>query len=418
MKILIIAYYYPPCVGIAANRPAAFAQNFSTEHEVKVITRHWTGKENKWMDYLVSNDTPKQNDQISEQLEVIRLPYEAKLRKNNAVKTFWDLLSGKTDSEIDSLQFLPEASEVISEWKPDVLLVSSPPLNIIALAHQLSKLHQLPFVADFRDFENHVILNTQRSSDLKEQILFYFKSKHIKKQLQRSQAITAVNKEIIQYLSKDLQKPSELVFNGFEQDLFDQFIPLEQLKLDYFSISIIGTIYPNQDLDIFLEAFKKVLKERPSAKIRFHFIGTNSIPETGFRIKEALPADKIVLTDRIPRQEAIRFMEQSHLLWQPEMKGYTGMYTGKIFEYLGAKRPILVAPSIGDVLDQLLKETGAGKSFHSSDEISEYILHKYDEWEAKGFISYEGNNSSISFYSRENQSDRLLHFIQKVIEKQ
>lgn len=110
MKILIIAYYYPPCVGIAANRPAAFAENFSIENEVKVITRHWTGNENQWMDYLISNDTPKQNEHVSERLEVIRLPYREKLRKNNSVKTLWDTFSGKVDSEIDSMQFLPEAS--------------------------------------------------------------------------------------------------------------------------------------------------------------------------------------------------------------------------------------------------------------------------------------------------------------------
>lgn len=110
-------------------------------------------------------------------------------------------------------------------------------------------------------------------------------------------------------------------------------------------------------------------------------------------------------------------MEQSHLLWQPEMKGYTGMYTGKIFEYLGAKRTILVAPSLGDVLDRLLEETKAGKSFHSSEEISTYILQKYSEWKENGFIRYEGNDASISFYSREKQSERLLQFIQSVVKK-
>lgn len=417
MKILIIAYYYPPCVGIAANRPAAFAENFSIENEVKVITRHWTGNENQWMDYLISNDTPKQNEHVSERLEVIRLPYREKLRKNNSVKTLWDTFSGKVDSEIDSMQFLPEASGLIANWKPDVLLVSSPPLNIITLADQLSKEYDLPYIADFRDFENHIILNSQKATDPKERILFYFKSKHVKANLRRANAITAVNREIIDYFQKDLQKPVELIFNGFEQDLFDRFIPLEQLKLDYFTVSIIGTIYPSQDLGIFLDAFQKILQKNPEISMRFQFIGTNSLPEIGSRIREALPSDKILLTERIPRHEAIRYMEQSHLLWQPEMKGYTGMYTGKMFEYLGAKRPILIAPSLGDVLDRLLEETKAGKSFHSSDEISDYILHQYNEWEKNGFISYEGNDASISFYSRENQSQRLLHFIQHAIEK-
>lgn len=417
MKILILSYYYPPCVGIAPNRPAAFAQNFSAGNEVKVMTRHWTGTENNWTDYLISNPSPKQIEKVNENLEVIRLPYREKFRKNNAARTLWDAFSGKADSEIDSMQFLPEASELIARWKPDVLLVSSPPLNIIALAERLSTIHGIPFVADFRDFENHIILNTQKNTDLKERILFYFKSKHIVKKLQHSSGITAVNRQIIDYFQKEVKKPAALVFNGFEQDLFEQFVPVNALKLELFTISIIGTVYPNQDLDIFLNAFRKILQTIPHAKIRFQFIGTNSIPETGSRIKEALPADKILLTDRIPRREAIGYMEQSHLLWQPEMKGYTGMYTGKIFEYLGAKRTILVAPSLGDVLDQLLEETEAGKSFHSSDEIAAYILRKYTEWEETGFTLYEGNDTAISFYSREKQSERLLDFIRSVVKK-
>ena len=355
MKILILSYYYPPCVGIAPNRPAAFAQNFSLENEVKVVTRHWTGTENKWTDYLISNPSPKQTEKVNGNLEVIRLPYQEKLRKNNAARTLWDAFSGKADSEIDSMQFFPEASDLITRWKPDVLLVSSPPLNIITLAEKLSSVHQIPFIADFRDFENHIILNTQKTAGLKERILFHFKSKHISKRLLHSIGITAVNSQIIEYFQQKVKKPAALVFNGFEQDLFEQFVPVEALKLEHFTISIIGTIYPNQDLDIFLNAFQKVLQTIPDIKVCFQFIGTNSIPETGSRIKEALPADKLLLTDRIPRREAISYMEQSHLLWQPEMKGYTGMYTGKIFEYLGAKRTILVAPSLGDVLDRLLE---------------------------------------------------------------
>ncbi|WP_294671976.1 hypothetical protein [uncultured Fluviicola sp.] len=417
MKILILSYYYPPCVGIAPNRPAAFAQNFSRENEVKVITRHWTGTENQWTDYLISNPSPKQTEKVHENLEIIRLPYREKLRKNNAVRTLWDVLSGKADSEIDSVQFFSEASELVNYWKPDVLLVSSPPLNIVTLAAKLSAIHEIPFVADFRDFENHIILNTQKTTDLKERILFHFKSKHIVKKLRHSSGVTAVNREIIEYFKKQIRKPAELIFNGFEQNLFEQFIPVEALKLELFTISIIGTVYQNQDLGIFLEAFQKVLQTIPDAKIRFQFIGTNSIPEMGARIREALPADKILLTDRIPRQEAIRYMEQSHLLWQPEMKGYTGMYTGKIFEYLGAKRTILVAPSLGDVLDKLLEETQAGKSFHSNEEIAAYILQKYTEWEETGSTRYEGNEESISFYSREKQSERLLDFMRSVVKK-
>ena len=414
-KILILAYYYPPCVGIAANRPAAFANDFSQTNEAKVVTRHWLGTENQWEDYLISVNNQQTSELINERLEVIRTPYQSKLKKPNKLRTFCQLLAGKLDPEIDATQLLLPAQQLLSRWKPDVILVSSPPLNIVQVGASLSKQFNIPLIADFRDFENDFTLNPTSTKTILERLKFSITKYYTKKLCSQAVGITAINQEFCTYLGKLTNKPTRLIFNGFEASIFSKITSLDKLVSTHFSISIIGTVYENQEYEIFLKAFKKVIEALPNGKIQFNFIGTETIPEIGQAIRESIPASLLNLTPRINRNEALIHLANSHLVWQPEMVGFTGVYSGKIFEYLGAKRIILVAPSQGDVLDVLLQETNAGFSFETAESIAEFIIIKYREWEISGFIPYEGNDLSIQQYSRENQSLNLLHFINQFL---
>lgn len=414
MKILIITYYFPPCSGIAPNRPNSFANDFSKDHEVKVITRHWDGDENKWEDYLQSSNQSKEIEKVHDQLEIIRLPYRSKVRKSNKFRTIIDLMRGKVDSEIDGLQFFQEASGTITQWKPDFLLVSAPPLNLVKLASSLHSKHQIPYLVDFRDFENSVILNQSNSMSITDRIGFYYRSKYTLKYLNNCTYIYSVNEEIANYFKSHLKKPTKVILNGYEASIFEHFKDLNDLDTNLFNVSIIGTIYPNQDLNIFLKAFKQVLSKLPDPSIRFNFIGTDSIQEIGDLIRKEIPEKYLLITKRIPRHEALKHLEDSHLVWQPEMPGYKGMYTGKIFEYLGAKRPIMIAPSLGDVLDKLLEETHAGYSFKTAEDITSYILTQYQNWLQTGSVEYNGKSEVISNYSRENQSKKLLNSISQI----
>lgn len=414
-KILILAYYYPPCIGIAANRPAAFANDLSVNNQVKVITRHWNGNEDIWTDYLTSVEKPIEKEKIGQNLEIIRLPFVSKMKRSNKLRTFFHLFNGPLDPEIDGLQLHGYADKIAAEWKPDLVLLSSPPKNLVRVGRLLYKKHRIPFIADFRDFENHIVLRPEKKKSFIESVDFQLVLRQLKKDLKTAAGVTAINNEICQLFLRETKKPVKVIYNGYEESIFKDFIPLEQLRLKHFTVSIIGTVYHNQDLTIFLNAFRQVIDKKPALDIRFNFIGTDTIPEIGQRIKEAIPENYLTITKKIPRASALSYLEKSHLVWQPEMVGYKGVYSGKIFEYLGAKRLIMVAPSAEDVLDKLLQETNAGKSFKTSDEIADYIIDQYETWKKNGFITYNGDDSKIKFYSRENQSDELMNWIHEII---
>ena len=87
------------------------------------------------------------------------------------------------------------------------------------------------------------------------------------------------------------------------------------------------------------------------------------------------------------------------LLWDNPKE--SGVYTGKIFEYLAAQRPIIaIGPSVGGVVKDLLEETGVGIYTSSIQELKEYLLQCYFEYKAKGRVLYNGRRGQIEKYSQ------------------
>ena len=102
--------------------------------------------------------------------------------------------------------------------------------------------------------------------------------------------------------------------------------------------------------------------------------------------------------DCIPKQQ------ESHLLllfnWEDEKA--KGLYSQKIFDYLGAKRPILATGGFhnDDVRDQLLSETGAGYYCCTIDEIKKALLEHYDQFKINQKF-YTGKKDEIEKYCYE-----------------
>jgi len=100
------------------------------------------------------------------------------------------------------------------------------------------------------------------------------------------------------------------------------------------------------------------------------------------------------------------------LLVIPKVEANKGILTGKIFEYLALKRPILaIGPVDGDAA-QILNETGAGKMFDYSDVngISLFLQEKMNEIQKGEQLS---DSSGINKYSRRALTGQLARILEK-----
>jgi hypothetical protein len=127
--------------------------------------------------------------------------------------------------------------------------------------------------------------------------------------------------------------------------------------------------------------FKEFITQNPDVLIQF--VGTTgSGNKISDKIKAAIPAANLLLTNPKLRLEALSMTARSHVLYYIGWKGYRGIYSGKIFEYLGLQRNILLAPSDNDVNAALIDETKSGKVADTIEEMVAVLSGWYQRVEA------------------------------------
>lgn len=99
--------------------------------------------------------------------------------------------------------------------------------------------------------------------------------------------------------------------------------------------------------------------------------------------------------------------------------GGFGIYTGKLFEYLGARRPILMLGPKQGVAAELIREANAGTVVDSSNpqEIKEAILKYYREFERTGDVSYSGKEEVIRRYEHPALAEKLAGILDSLVSR-
>jgi glycosyltransferase involved in cell wall biosynthesis len=83
-------------------------------------------------------------------------------------------------------------------------------------------------------------------------------------------------------------------------------------------------------------------------------------------------------------------------------------YPSKIFEYLQARRPILVIPpDPGGWVTRIIDATRSGVSLASIDEIATQLELWIDEWSARGKVPFRGDANAIDRFSCDAQAAKL-----------
>ncbi|MHC4843459.1 MAG: hypothetical protein ACYTEE_06625 [Planctomycetota bacterium] len=95
-----------------------------------------------------------------------------------------------------------------------------------------------------------------------------------------------------------------------------------------------------------------------------------------------------------------------------------GVYTGKFFEYLAAKRPVLAVGGPKGVVSELLEQTKAG--FHANDllTLKKILSDCYKEYTSTGEVAYRGIEDEINKYSHREMARKFAEVLDLVTEKQ
>ena len=391
MKILIISYFFPPGNAIGAIRVGKLAKYLHTKgHEVRVLTA-----EDDILSQTLPLEVPLDIVFRSAAWQINRLPFMYLKRRNlfkdeGSVETsrlesvggaIYKALFNVPDGQIGWLPFaVQQGRRLIKAWHPDVIYASAKPFTALIVAALLSKMFRVPWIAEYRDLWTDSPYYDQPFGRR-------WLDRCIENVVMRSASgIVTVSEPLANTLQQRFRTPATVSCNGFDPEDYVDVSPAVGGDYRILEIVYTGMIYPGRRDPTSL--FKALVKMGPSREqIRVRFIG-RTLSGVSLLARNEGVSHLIEVSDALPYQECLRAQQNADvlllLLWNDPRE--EGVYTGKLFEYLAAGRPILVLGLESGVAATLVRERGAGHVINDPDLLAKQLQVWLDEKHEKGFL--------------------------------
>lgn len=423
-KVLIVSYAYPPIQAIGALRVASFVRHlpkFGWQPYVLTI------KQGPW----TPTKAPPPSDESQElvcrtpSLDISRVVTSlfgktfrgGGVTRDKATRSQRRSLTRLSLQVYDNLLAFPDSAwpwfylgrgqalEFARRTRPDAILSSSVPLTSHTMASFLQEKLNVPWLADFRDLwsQNCWIDYPPFARRRRERLE--------RMTLRNAAGIVSTSEPHAQELKRLHNKPVRVVANGFEPDDYALPAPL----LPKFTISYTGTLFPGKlDPRLFFTALKSLADEGAIAPDNFQvlFYGLNhDITKKLARLHGVI--DFVHDYGEVPRKRSLEAQKESHALLLLEWTDLQakGGIPGKLFEYLGSRRPILAIGPKGGAIDAILRDTGSGEVVCRVEQIKEKIITLFNAHRKGSPLSSNGSAEKISQYTRERQAEILADFL-------
>jgi glycosyltransferase involved in cell wall biosynthesis len=429
--LLILSYFYPPSSFTGGQRVFAWAKYLHQfGYYPVIITRNWDTPIAEYRDMSRTTGTTIRHEKHAN-FEVYYLPYkgnardriyaaygEKRLRFVRRFLSFFELFLQNYFFAVLPWYNIYRFADAFLKKNPDVtmMIASARPFALFGFCHSLSKKHKIPWIADYRDDWNtsqwHI------PSGLTGKMLSGAEARSEKRWLSNAACIISVSEYYAERIASWVGKQGYVVMNGFDRWDFSDIIPHEK---EQFTIAFSGTLYDTQPVEIFTEAYKRfVASEAGAADIRLVFLGLGMETKQVIRIKMLLAGfeKNFEITARVEKKEALQSLAGCDVFLMFSHENIKGVTSSKIFDYLALSKPVILCPGDDDVLDDLIRSTGAGFIVQTADEIYPLLKHLYGEYKQHGRVSCTTDWSKIAAYSRENQTKRLARVLDDVLRKQ
>ncbi|HOI32608.1 MAG TPA: glycosyl transferase family 1, partial [Bacteroidales bacterium] len=234
------------------------------------------------------------------------------------------------------------------------------------------------------------------------------------KVLKNADALTVVSPGMSKEFTEIYNRNYAVIPNGFDTSDFKK---TEKLNPESgFSLAHIGALVKTRNPLILWKVLNELCKESDafSADLKIKLIGNVDV-----FVRESLQAnelmDKLEILPYLPHEEVVieQMRAQVLLLLINRTPNAHLILTGKLFEYMGAGRPILgIGPVAGDAA-AILKETGAGVmvDFEEEEKLKHYIRSFYQKFQNGSLIN---SPEDIYQYSRYELTRKMANEFDRI----
>lgn len=443
VKILMIAYYFPPDSSSGSFRPFYFASHL---HEMGEELYVLTAREK---DYLP--DQPKDHkllEEIDNEVEIIRTkvyrPREAAIRlrnflfnktKNNRSNacitnsnrfdllnsrlslvqqikdTFTDLLS-TPDPHVGWIpSAVTEGKKIIKSKKIDVIYTTGSPWTSLIIGTILKQMTGKPLVMDFRDpwVANPGFMVRSR-------LIRFIETYMEKKVISFADNIITNTYELKQdFLTRfpKLNKSKvKTISNGFEKYIETKNYDNKKLTLTH-----AGTLYFSRNPRYLLKAAINLIENKVISKenLNIVFLGGISIrdPELETILMHPLLKKVVNILPRLPYRDAVQYQSKSDVLFliQPD---FPLQVPRKLYEYMAFKKPVLGITNPSGATARVIKEKKIGVvAANQTAEIELALKDICERWK-KGALGPLSEHTCNEFFNK-TLTTQLLKVVSEVV---
>lgn len=437
-RILLVSGFFPPYAPTASTRAPTLARYWTEKgYDVRVLAAHNPGKPQVLNHSLPEEavrfvpfpevkalrdvaayhlfgrippvETPGQGARAAsggkpqEGPRLSRLPFRQKL-----ADLYWDLMF-IPDKHLFWVETASRAGlDWTKDWQPDLIYSSGPPHSGHLVAARLSKALKAPWVAELRDEW------AGNPYGLESWLRAFLERRLERNVLGQAQGLVALTVTTRQTLENAYGKPTTLSMNGFDPA---DFVGLEDVPpLDPHKLTIMhaGSIYVGKrDPSSLFAATARLgaLKDRVSLL----FYGEQADSLQSLARQHGVEA-QVTISPPIARQQVLELERRTDVLLMCRWNNPAddGIIPGKLFEYIGAARPILsIGSETGEAAD-IVRKGGFGVVSNDPDVLADQLRAWIAEKEAHPRLP-DVASPHKGRYTRGGQFDLLDRFLSESV---
>lgn len=438
MKILIVAGYFPPYSPASASRVNKLAKYLEDQgHDVRVLC-----PKNEEFEEVLSPEVSQERIYYTEYSDVNDFPTKVKyglkslfgkreepLRQEGGtpepdheevpagVESKISILYRRLTNIPDNLvgwysHAIRAGKKMFQDWSPDIIFATLPPFTTMLVANRLGRMIDVPVIFDYRDlWTDHPYYCSTGIRKFVDRFLENHALKHCA-------GLVTVTQTWADHLKSARNIPVEFVMNGFDPADFN---PDAHKSYDKGKITLLyaGYLYGDKrDPSAVFSALGKLGTKAQDFNILLYTPeGEADLNDHQKELIKKHNLEQVVICNRyIPQKELLEIQQQVDVLmllrWDHPSEN--GVIAGKLFEYIGAGKPILSLGSTTGEAADIVRDNDFGLVSNDVDEIAAYLSELLKK-KTQGKQEMTKNPNREKF-TRARQFEKLVSFMNRIIE--
>ena len=363
-RVLILAYYFPPMGLSGVQRTVKFAK-FLPKYGWKPTVLTVDAGSYYAFDESLLREAEEAGVRI---VRTKSLDMNHLLRKKGVVKAPSERMR-KILQYLGDLIFIPDtkigwkrhalraARELFEHEEFDLILATAPPYTAFLVGAELKKRYQIPLVLDYRDAWLEYPFKYYPTP------LHRYLHKRLERRAQRAaDRVVVTHRRLKECLLKRFKQLSHhdvvILSQGFDVEDYEKTDGGEKRTPGKMVITHAGTFYGRRSPGPILHALANVLKHRPELRSRFQFdfVGTQRREDEQLVVKLGLK-ENVVFSGYLSHRDCVTRLVKSDVLWYVNDNDMSA--PGKLYEYFGARKPVLASVVEGYTKMQILESEAA-----------------------------------------------------------